>query len=338
MKETFPLFPHAASTLAGRVDALYFYLIAWSVVFTLIISLSILYFAIKYRRRSESELPHGVEGSLKLEIAWSVIPLLIALTFFFWGASVFFAINRPPNDAIEISVVGKQWMWKFQHSDGQREINELHVPIGRPVKLTMASEDVIHSFYVPAFRVKRDVLPNRVATMWFEATRRGRYHLFCAEYCGTKHSGMIGWLEVMDPIDFQAWLAGGSGSESLASAGGKLFVQHACNTCHRPDSLARGPNLEGLFGKKVQLQDGRTIVVDETYIRESIVMPNAKLVAGYQPIMPTFQGLISEEGLLQLIAYVKSLSAAKPGQPAGVQPPVQESARVKETPPVSSVR
>ena len=337
MKETFPLFPHAASTLAGRVDALYIYLIAWSVVFTLIISLSILYFAIKYRRRSEHELPHGVEGSLKLEIAWSVIPLLISMSFFFWGASVFFAINRPPNDALEISVVGKQWMWKFQHADGQREINELHVPIGRPVKLTMASEDVIHSLYVPAFRVKRDVLPDRIATMWFEATRRGRYHLFCAEYCGTKHSGMIGWLEVMDPVDFQAWLAGGSGSESLASAGSKLFVQHACNTCHRPDSLARGPNLEGLFGKKVQLQDGRTLVADETYIRESIVMPNAKLVAGYQPIMPTFQGLISEEGLLQLVAYIKSLSAAPPS-PGGIAPPVQEAPRPKETPFVSSTR
>jgi cytochrome c oxidase subunit 2 len=322
MKETFPLFPHAASSLAGRVDALYFYLIAVSVVFTLIIAFSILYFAIKYRRRSEAELPHGVEGSLKLEIAWSVIPLIIALSFFFWGASVFFAINRPPNDAIEISVVGKQWMWKFQHSDGQREINELHVPIGRPVRLTMASEDTIHSFYVPAFRVKRDVLPGRVATMWFEATRKGRYHLFCAEYCGTKHSGMIGWLEVMDPVDFQAWLAGGTGSESLASAGSKLFAQHACNTCHRPDSLARGPNLEGLFGQPVRLQDGRTIVADESYIRESIVLPQAKLVVGFQPIMPTFQGLISEEGLLQLVAYVKSLSKAAP-PPGGIEPPVQ---------------
>jgi cytochrome c oxidase subunit 2 len=322
MKETFPLFPQAASSLAGRVDALYFYLIAVSVVFTLIIAFSILYFAIKYRRRSEAELPHGVEGSLKLEIAWSVIPLLIALSFFFWGASIFFAINRPPNDAIEVSVVGKQWMWKFQHSDGQREINELHVPIGRPVRLTMASEDTIHSFYVPAFRLKRDVLPGRVATMWFEATRKGRYHLFCAEYCGTKHSGMIGWLEVMDPVDFQAWLAGGTGSESLASTGAKLFAQHACNTCHRPDSLARGPNLEGLFGQTVRLQDGRTIVADESYIRESIVMPNAKTVMGFQPIMPTFQGLISEEGLLQLVAYVKSLSKAAPS-PGGIAPPVQ---------------
>jgi cytochrome c oxidase subunit 2 len=331
MKEAFPLFPHQASSIAPRVDALYFYLIIVSVIFTLLIAGSILYFAIKYRRRSETELPHGVQGSMKLEVAWSVIPLLITFTFFFWGASVFFAINRPPNDAIEVSVVGKQWMWKFQHADGQREINELHVPIGRAVKLTMASEDVIHSFYVPAFRVKRDVLPGRVATTWFEATRKGRYHLFCAEYCGTKHSGMIGWLEVMDAVEFQAWLAGGTGSESLASAGSKLFAQHACNTCHRPDSLARGPNLEGLFGKTVQLQDGRTLVADESYIRESIVTPNAKIVAGFQPIMPTFQGLISEEGLLQLVAYVKSLSKAAPS-PAGIAPPVKESAPEREAP------
>ena len=213
----------------------------------------------------------------------------------------------------------------------QEQLQELHVPIGRPVRLTMASEDTIHSLYVPAFRVKRDVLPGRVAIMWFEATRKGRYHLFCAEYCGTKHSGMIGWLEVMDPVDFQSWLAGGSGSESLASAGSKLFAQHACNTCHRLDSLARGPNLEGLFGKTVQLQDGRTVVADESYIRESIVMPNAKLVAGFQPIMPTFQGLISEEGLLQLVAYVKSLSKAAPS-PGGIAPPVKESAPEREAP------
>ena len=324
MRDTFPLFPQQASTIAARVDALYFYLIAVTIFFSLLIALSILYFAIKYRRRSESELPHGVEGSLKLEIAWSVIPLLITFSFFIWGASIFFAMNRPPTDAIEISVVAKQWMWKFQHADGQREINELHVPLGQAVKLTMASEDVIHSFYVPAFRMKRDVLPGKVATYWFEATRPGRYHLFCAEYCGTKHSGMIGWVEVMDPVDFQSWLAGGTGSESLASAGAKLFAQHACNTCHRSDSLARGPNLEGLFGKKVQLQDGRTIVADESYIRESIVMPNAKTVAGFQPIMPTFQGLISEEGLLQLVAYVKSLSKPAPS-PEGVAPPLSKS-------------
>ena len=310
-----PLFPEQASTMASRVDMLYFYLLTVSAFFSLLIALTVIYFAIKYRRRSEAELPTGVEGSLTLEIAWSVIPLLIALTFFFWGAKLFFAMHRPPNDAMEVWVVGKQWMWKIQHADGQREINELHVPVGRAVRLTMTSEDVIHDFFVPAFRMKQDVLPGRYTHAWFQATRPGRYHLFCSQYCGTKHSTMIGWVDVLSPADYQAWLSGGPVSESLASAGAKLFQQHACNTCHRPDSLARGPNLEGLFGKQVQLADGRTIIADESYIRESILNPNAKVVAGFQPIMPTFQGLINEEGLLQLVAYIKSLS--KPQAPAG---------------------
>ncbi len=294
--------------MAGRVDALYFYLLAVSAFFATLIALLVIIFAIKYRRRSEAELPRGIEGSLKLEVAWSVIPLIIALSFFFWGAKLFFAMNRPPNDALEVYVVGKQWMWKIQHADGQREINELHVPVNRAVRLTMTSEDVIHDFFVPAFRMKKDVLPGRYTTAWFEASKPGRYHLFCAQYCGTKHSAMIGWINVMEPSDYQAWLSGGAASESLAAAGAKLFQRHACNTCHRPDSLARGPNLEGLFNKEVQLSEGRTVVADESYIRESILTPNAKIVMGFQPIMPTFQGLVSEEELLQLVAYVKSLS------------------------------
>lgn len=324
MGPTIPLFPEQASTMAPRVDALYFYLLAVSGFFSLLIAVLVIVFAIKYRRRSEQELPGGIEGSLKLEVAWSVIPLLIALSFFFWGAKLFFAMNRPPNDAIEISVVGKQWMWKIQHADGQREINELHVPVGRPVRLTMTSEDVIHDFFVPAFRMKKDVVPGRYAIAWFQATRTGRYHLFCAQYCGTRHSAMIGWIDVMEPVAYQAWLSGGAGGESLAAAGAKLFAQHACNTCHRSDSLARGPNLQGLFGQKVQLADGRTVIADETYIRESIVNPNAKLVAGFQPIMPTFQGLISEEGILQLVTYVKSLSRPSPAAGAPLAPPVNQ--------------
>jgi cytochrome c oxidase subunit 2 len=324
MGPTIPLFPDQASTMAPRVDALYFYLLAVSGFFSLLIAILVIVFAIKYRRRSEQELPGGIEGSLKLEVAWSAIPLLIALSFFFWGARLFFAMNRPPNDAIEISVVGKQWMWKIQHADGQREINELHVPVGRPVRLTMTSEDVIHDFFVPAFRMKKDVVPGRYAIAWFQATRTGRYHLFCAQYCGTRHSAMIGWIDVMEPVAYQAWLSGGAGGESLAAAGAKLFAQHACNTCHRSDSLARGPNLQGLFGQKVQLADGRAVVADETYIRESIVNPNAKLVAGFQPIMPTFQGLISEEGILQLVTYVKSLSRQSPAAGAPLTPPVNQ--------------
>jgi cytochrome c oxidase subunit 2 len=323
---TLPFFPDQASAMASRVDNLYFYLLAVSAFFSVLIALLVIYFAIRYRRRSADELPTGVEGSLKLELAWTVIPLMIALSFFFWGARLFFAMNRPPNDALQVYVVGKQWMWKIQHADGQREINELHVPVGRAVRLTMTSEDVIHDFFVPAFRMKKDVVPGRYTMAWFTATRPGRYHLFCSQYCGTKHSTMIGWVDVMEPSAFQAWLAGGSASESLASAGAKLFQQHACNTCHRPDSLARGPNLEGLFGRQVKLSDGRTLVADEAYIRESIVNPAAKIVEGYQAIMPTFQGLIDEEGILQLTAYIKSLSKPVPGAGEVILPPNNRAA------------
>ena len=321
--------------MASRVDALYFYLLAVSGFFAVLIAILVIVFAIKYRRRSETELPRGIEGSLKLEVAWTAIPLAIAMSFFFWGAKLFFAMNIPPNDALEVYVVGKQWMWKVQHADGQREINELHVPVNRAVRLTMTSEDVIHDFFVPAFRMKKDVLPGRYTTAWFHATRPGRYHLFCAQYCGTKHSAMIGWIDVMEPADFQAWLSGGAASESLASAGAKLFQRHACNTCHRQDSLARGPNLQGLFGKPVQLADGRSVVADESYLRESILTPNAKIVAGFQPIMPTFQGLVSEEELLQLVAYVKSLSNPPPAPglppaPGGAAPPLVNRAAPPE--------
>ena len=319
METTLPFFPEQASTVARKVDALYYFLVTVSAFFAILIAILVIYFAVKYRRRSDSERPHPVAGSIKLELAWTIIPLAIAMVMFFWGAALFFALSRPPEGAMEIYAVGKQWMWKFQHLDGQSEINELHVPVGRPVRLTMASEDVIHSFFVPAFRTKSDVLPGRLTTAWFEATRPGRYHLFCAEYCGTKHSGMIGWVIAMDPVEYQTWLGGGAVSGSLADAGQRLFQQHACNTCHRPDSLARGPNLEGLFGKPVRLATGQTVLADESYLRESIVAPNAKLVEGFQPLMPTYQGLISEEGILQLIAYIKSLSkgpAASPGMEA----------------------
>ncbi len=329
-----PLFPTQASSMASRVDALYFYLVAVSAFFSLLIAVLVIYFAVKYRRRSESEFPHGYAGSLKLELAWTIIPLLITMTFFAWGARLFFRMNRPPNDSMQIYVVGKQWMWKIQHLDGVREINELHVPVGQPVKLTMTSEDVIHSFFIPAFRMKRDVVPGRYSTTWFQATKTGTFHIFCSQYCGTKHSAMIGTVHVMKPVEFQAWLSGGSGSESLASAGAKLFVQHACNTCHRPDSLARGPSLENLFGKPVKLQNGQTITADEQYVRESILMPQSKLVEGYQPIMPTFQGLISEEGILQLVAYIRSLTPA-PGQAAPaarIAPAVKNSFPEREAP------
>ena len=316
-----PFFPPEASSFAGQVDALYGFLIALTAFFSLLIGTLVVVFAIKYRRRSADEVSEHVKETRSLEIIWTVIPLGIVLVIFVWGASVYFRITRPPADAIDVYVTGKQWMWKIQHADGHREMNELHVPVGQAVRLTMASEDVIHSFYVPAFRVKRDVVPGRFATMWFEATRPGKYHLFCAEYCGTRHSNMLGWIYAMTPSDYQAWLAGGTPGETLASAGAKLFVQQACNTCHGEQKGARGPSLTGIFGRQVHLQNGQTIIADESYIRESITNPQAKLVAGYPPIMPTFQGLISEDGLLQLIAYVKSLSPnASEGGPGGTIP------------------
>jgi cytochrome c oxidase subunit 2 len=243
------------------------------------------------------------------------------MVMFAWGAKVFFELYRTPPGAMEVFVVGKQWMWKVQHMDGQREINELHVPVGRPVKLIMGSEDVLHSYYIPAFRVKADVIPGRYNTMWFTAKRVGQYHLFCAEYCGTKHSGMIGTIHVMEPPDFQEWLSGGRTADSPVAAGAKLFQDLVCHTCHMGDTQGRGPQLAGVYGKPVQLQSGATVLADDAYIRESIVNPQAKVVAGFQPIMPTFQGLVTEEQLLQLIAYIKSLSqpaapSAAPGAAA----------------------
>jgi len=306
MFDNFPLFPEQASTMAAKVDLLFVFILAVLVFFSSIIAISIIFFAVRYHRSTHRK-PEAIEGSLALEIGWTVIPLGIAMIIFVWGAVLFFAMNRPPAQAMEIYGVGKQWMWKFEHMDGQREINQLHVPVGRDVKVILASQDVIHAFYVPAFRVKADVVPGRYTYVWFRATKPGRYHLFCAEYCGTQHSGMIGDVVVMEPADFERWLAGGPTEGSLAQGGEKLFQQLACNTCHRADSGARGPDLAQLFGSTVTLADGRKVKVDENYIRESILNPQAKIVQGFQPIMPTFQGQISEEGLLQLVEYIKAL-------------------------------
>ena len=310
-----PLFPESASTMASRVDSLYFFLLAVSIFFSLLIAGLIVFYAVKYRRRAADSVGSEIRGGLVLELTWTIIPLLITMVIFVWGASVFFAMARPPDETINIYVVGKQWMWKFQHLDGQREIDELHVPVGRPVKLIMTSEDVIHDVFIPAFRIKADVLPGRYTNLWFQSTKPGRYRLFCAEYCGTKHSGMIGQVVVMEPSEYQTWLSGGAAEGSLASAGAKLFQDLACNTCHRPDAQGRGPVLEGLFGKTVTLQNGETLTVDEAYVRESILQPAAKIASGFQPIMPTFQGLVTEEQLLELIEYVKSLHELPQVQP-----------------------
>ncbi|MCA1564621.1 MAG: cytochrome c oxidase subunit II [Acidobacteria bacterium] len=307
-----PFTPEQASTVSGEVDALYTYLVAITIFFSVLVTALIFYFAVKYRRRSENELPQPIAGSVKLETMWTVIPFLISMTIFVWGASLYFTLYRPPKDAIEIYVVGKQWMWKFQHTEGQREINELHVPVGAKVKLTMTTEDVIHSFAVPAFRIRSDVVPGRYTYAWFEATKTGRYHLFCTEFCGTNHSGMTGWVEVMEPTAYQAWLSGG-GSDSPAAQGEKLFQSLGCATCHRTDTQGRGPVLTGVFGKPQRIQGAGDVLADEAYLRESITNPAAKVVEGFQPIMPSYQGQVSEEQLLQLIAYIRSLGAPDQG-------------------------
>jgi len=293
------------------VDALYIYLVLVSAVMTLLIFVAVAVLAIKYRRRP-GVLPHPIEGSPILETAWSVIPFGVMLTFFIWGAVIFFKERTPPTNATEVYVVAKQWMWKLEHMEGQREINELHIPVGQNVKLIMTSQDVIHSFFIPAFRLKQDVVPGRYSTLWFKATAPGTYHLFCAEYCGTSHSGMIGNVVVMEPQDYTQWMAGGP-SAPLPEAGKQLFASLGCNTCHRFDVQGRGPNLQGLFGKPVLLEDGRTVVADENYVRESILNPTAKIVSGFKPVMPTFQGLVSDEQLNALVAYVKSLAQPASG-------------------------
>lgn len=305
-----PLFPPAASTVAGQVDSLYFFLIALTLFFSLSIAGTLIVFAVKYRRKHAGDVGPIIHGSLPLELVWTIIPFLIAMVIFFWSAHIFFTIQRPPDETLEIYAVGKRWMWKFQHIDGQREINELHIPVGRPVKLTMTSEDVIHDVYVPAFRVKGDAIPGRYSTIWFTATTPGEYHLFCAEYCGTKHSGMVGKVVVMEAAGYQAWLTGSTGQLSLTARGAKLYQDLACNTCHLDNGRGRGPSLQGVFSKQITLADGQTVVADEGYLRESILNPQAKITAGYQPQMPTFQGLVNEEGLLGLIAYIKTLPPA----------------------------
>jgi cytochrome c oxidase subunit 2 len=307
--DNFPLWPASASAHSGPVDWLYIFLVALSAVMTLAIFGTIMLFGMKYRRRHNREATQ-IEGSLILEIAWSVIPLGIFLVIFVWGAVLFFQLRTPPRDSAEIYVVGKQWMWKLEHMEGAREINELHVPVDRDIKLIMTSQDVIHSFFVPEFRVKQDVLPGRYTTLWFRATKVGAYHLLCTQYCGTQHSGMIGTVYVMNPQDYQAWLTGGAPAGSLAENGQSLFQQLGCSTCHRFDVQGRGPNLIGVFGKPVALEDGRTVIADENYVRESILSPAAKIVSGFKPIMPSFQGQVSEDQLNALVAYVKSLAAA----------------------------
>jgi cytochrome c oxidase subunit II len=303
-----PIFPEQASTFAWQVDYLYFYLILISIAFTIPLVAAIFFFAVKYREKEKFATPDEIHGSIMLETVWSIIPFVISMTIFLGGAIVFYNQYRPPADAMEIYVVGKQWMWKAQHGTGQREINELHVPVNRKVKLTMTTEDVLHDFYIPAFRTKADVVPGRYSTLWFEATKPGKYHLYCAEYCGLNHSGMGGWIYVMEQSDFDNWLAGGGSNQTPVEAGKELFnTKLGCASCHAGGPQQRGAKLEGLYGTDVKLTTGQVVKADDDYIRNSILNPAGQIVEGYQPIMPTFKGQVTEEQLVSLVAYIKSL-------------------------------
>lgn len=304
----FRLWPNSASSISGEVNLFFIILLTICTVVSVGIAVVLVYSAIRYHRRHEKEIGDQTRNYYSAEVAWTVVPFLFFLGFFAWGAKLYLDIERPPNNAIPMYVIGKQWMWKFEHPEGQREIDELHIPVGTPVKLTMTSEDVIHSFFVPAFRTKQDVLPGRYTVTWFEATHPGKYHLFCAQYCGTKHSGMIGWIYAMEPREYQLWLTQGAPEGSLASTGEKYFHQFGCANCHQFSSQGRCPDLRNLYGRPVQLNNGQTVIVDDTYIRTKLVNPNLQVPYGFAAsIMPSFNGVVNEEEVLALIAYIKAL-------------------------------
>jgi cytochrome c oxidase subunit II len=308
MLSSIPIFPPQASSFAADVDKLYFLILGVTSFFAIAVVIFVAIFAIKYQDHTGTQVGAPIHGSIPLELAWSFIPFVIAIGIFAYATIVYFELVRPPAETLQVYSTGKRWMWRFQHLNGRSEINELHVPKGRPVKVTFTSEDVLHSLYFPTFRVKADAIPGRYSEIWFEPTMTGDFHMFCAEYCGTSHSGMIGRVVVMEPRDYQAWLSGSDG-QPLAVRGQQLFNQLACVTCHLNDGTGRGPSLAGVPGSKVELANGTGVVADDGYIRESILTPQAKLVSGFQPVMPTFQGLVNEEGVMALIEYIKSLPA-----------------------------
>jgi cytochrome c oxidase subunit II len=339
----FPLFPKEASTGAVEVDHIYFALVAFALVFTVIIAGLILYFAVKYRAGSQADRSNPITQTLRYELVWIAVPTVLSLGLFAWAAKAYLDISVPPRDARTIYVVAKQWMWKIQHPEGRREIDELHVPVGVPIKLVMTSQDVIHSFFVPEFRVKQDVLPDRYTTLWFKADRVGVYHLFCAQYCGAGHSAMIGRVVVMKPADYQAWLSAkapgiapvpgspGTPGASLAHEGSGPFFKYGCNSCHLPTSAVRAPRLDGLYGQEIELDNGEHVIADEQYIRESILDPQAKIAAGYASpsLMPTYRGQVDEQDIRELIEFIKSL---KDGWPAALLKPEAEPPRVGQKP------
>ncbi len=316
---TFPVFPEQASKIAEQTDNLYWGLICISTLVCLVVFIPITYFIIKYRHGKPADRTPPRLPQMKIEITWTIVPLLIFMCFYTWGAKHYFQIERPPPNAMEVDVVGKQWMWKLQHPEGNREINELHVPVGRVVKLVMTSQDVIHSFFLPEFRIKQDVVPGRYTVEWFKAEKLGTYHVFCSEYCGTSHSRMVGRVVVMSPADYQTWLTQGQAGGSMVQSGERLFRELGCSGCHVGSSVVRAPPLEGVFGKPVPLDNGEVVMADEGYLRDSILFPAKQIVGGYTNDMPSFSGKVNEEELLQLISYLKSLGDKQPVERSGGQ-------------------
>ncbi|HEY6823848.1 MAG TPA: cytochrome c oxidase subunit II [Steroidobacteraceae bacterium] len=310
--------PPAASELATHVDALLWSVTAITATVAATIMVLLVIFCIRYRRGAAVDRTmRDAAGEHRrwLEVTWITVPFLVFLGFFFWGARLYFSYESPPRSPLQIYVVARQWMWKIEHPTGAREINELHVPRGRPVKLVMTSQDVIHSFYVPAFRVKRDVVPGRFAVLWFTATRSGVYHLLCAEYCGTDHSRMGGRIVVLEPDAYARWLESGSHESSLASRGAAKFQNFGCSGCHVGGAAVHAPDLSHLYGRTIPLADGSFVRVDERYLRDSILLPGKEIAAGYADQMPSFAGRATDEDLLELIEYIQSLApqATVPG-------------------------
>jgi cytochrome c oxidase subunit 2 len=303
----FPIWPDTASAYASQVNFLFGSLLVIGGLTAGLVFFLLLFFANKYRHGSNAHRHEPTKKTWRWEVGWTTASLLIFVGLAVWGGNLYVHLYNPPPNALQIFIVGKQWMWKAQHPGGQREINELHVPAGQDIRLVMASQDVIHSFFIPALRIKQDVVPGRYETMWFRADKVGRYHLFCAEYCGTDHAHMGGWLTVMDPRDFGNWLRRQGGQKTLAAQGEQLFHSYGCSGCHEPGGTVRAPNLDGVFGSPVPLSDGRVVTADERYVRDSILDPKAEVAAGYAPVMPTFAGQIGEDDLAKLVAYIESI-------------------------------
>jgi cytochrome c oxidase subunit 2 len=305
-------FPDQASKMAGQVDTLLLCLVVITGAVTFGIAAVMIFFLAKYRKRAAADRTPPKSENLLVEVTWSVIPFFIFLGLFGWGAKIYFEESIDPKNAMEVHVIGKQWMWKLEHLQGKREINQLHAPLGQTVKLVMTSQDVIHSFFMPAFRIKEDVLPGRYTTQWFKATKLGTYRIFCAQYCGTNHALMIGQVIVMTPTDFAAWLKTGRETVSVAQRGEQLFHSFGCSGCHAAQAAVRAPLLEGVYGSQVPLVDGRIVHADERYLRDCILIPNTQIVAGFDPVMPSFQGRLSEDDLFAIITYIKSIGSSPP--------------------------